>query len=160
MTTTSVSFLVFCSTSVFVYCSLILAVVFTIFCDSMSVNKTKLRRCCRCNGSDGRRRNCSCVKRGSSCSCCLPGDHGVCHNQHDSAHPPSSSSSPSSSTFFPTLCLLHLIITISLPLPFSRAHPFPLSLLLSTLPSLLFYSLTSPHYSMFLRGLETYGLGS
>ena len=53
------------------------------------------RNCCRCNGTTGRCRNCSCVKAGTHCLSCLPGHLGHCGNQPSQ---PMSSSQPLSST--------------------------------------------------------------
>ena len=41
--------------------------------------KTSKRRCCRCNGS-AKCLRCACVRAGSRCSHCLPGDSGNCRN--------------------------------------------------------------------------------
>ncbi len=37
------------------------------------------RRCCRCNGS-AKCLRCSCVRSGTPCTHCLPGESGMCHN--------------------------------------------------------------------------------
>ncbi len=40
---------------------------------------TRPCRCCRCNGN-AKCLRCACVREGSPCTSCLPGDGGYCHN--------------------------------------------------------------------------------
>ena len=53
-------------------------------------------RCCRCNGT-AKCLRCACVRRGTPCTSCLPGDGGTCHNRPPS--PPRGD--PSSNTLYP-----------------------------------------------------------
>ena len=62
-----------------------------------------LRRCCRCNGT-AKCLRCACVRNGTPCSYCLPGEAGNCHNTLSSGQlssvtrPPSASSVQSSAS--------------------------------------------------------------
>ena len=79
-------------------------------------------RCCRCNGS-AKCLRCACVRSGSPCSRCLPGDSGNCHNTLPRGLPPSApaSTSPPVTTSAP----------VSSPPPV--ASPAPVTPALSTI---------------------------
>ena len=57
------------------------------------------RRCCRCNGT-AKCLRCACVRSGTPCSHCLPGEAGKCHNTIPRGHSTVSILSPSSSGRF------------------------------------------------------------
>ena len=56
-----------------------------------------LRRCCRCNGT-AKCLRCACVRNGTPCSYCLPGEAGNCHNTLSSGHLSSTTRPPSASS--------------------------------------------------------------
>ena len=64
------------------------------------VNMAPPVRCCRCNGT-AKCLRCACVRRGTPCTSCLPGDGGTCHNRPPS--PPRGNPSSNTHNGFNTL---------------------------------------------------------
>ncbi len=107
----------------------------------MPIANASSTRCCRCNGGTAKCLRCACVRSGTPCSHCLPGDLGFCHNTRPRGRSPPSGPSSSVTTPAPSPHPAAANPSASSspapsPLPSSQPASPPLSAL-SALPTIL-----------------------